>query len=1122
MANMIINSQTKLKDRLNELIPKSNNMKFLVGFFYFSGINELYESLKDKSDINIKILVGLNTESIVIAGVERAFEYQDDKKTNTKAVEDNYIKSLRNAFKEDIFDTKEFEEQFRFFLNLIKEDKIVIRKTQKPNHSKLYLFQLEDAALKKLFITGSSNLTKAGLNIQEEFNVQIMSDNDYDEAEEYFDNLWKDSIRLTENDAVKNKIIAILENETHLRSITPYETYVLSVKTYLETYTKSEIGKNLKDLLTQHNYKIHKYQEDAAGQALDIIKNHNGVIIADVVGLGKSVIASMVINQLPGRTLVIAPPGLVGDKQGNFGWEMYANQFEFYGHKVCSCGNLKEALTLCDNIKFENVLIDEAHRFRNINTESYETLSNICRNKKVILLTATPFNNSPNDLQALLRLFMPLKKSGISLNENIDTKFKDIINDLKDIDYIKKYYNSTNFKRQQSSKEKYRKVTQIDLGKEREISEADIKQLNKKIKSLSNSIKKIIEPVTIRRNRIDLIKDSEYSKDIDELSELHDPIEKYYELTKEQSDFYDDVLEKYFSENGEFNGAIYKPYLYDKKANNDDNEDEDEDNADSFSKLSQNQLFNFMRRLLVKRFESSFGSFADSMKRFKELNKKCLDFINQTNTYILDRKFMDELLGSDEDNVDTQIEEYEKKLKEKKFNNKSENKVYRFDNNFNGKAFTEAIQKDIELFDNIIKKINSLELLEKDPKFETLVKTIDLLLKKDPNRKIIIFSEYADTVKHLERKFEALERNGIMFVKNLTKTLSEEIISNFDASYPNNDSKYQIMVATDKMSEGYNLNLAGVIINYDIPWNPVRVIQRVGRINRISKKVYDKLYIYNFFPSEKGADHVHIKEIAEKKMFLIHNILGEDSKIFSPEEEPCQANLHKKLSQNPDLMEEESFYTRMKGIYSEMLENDPEIIESFENIANKVKTAKKYNKNEILVLIKKLGLYIKYKDLDNNTKEEVYSFEDMFENIKCNKNTARLEFSDNAWNEYQKLKKIKPARKDNPKGNSNEKQALTKLRLLKQDNYELKSLTQDNYDLGKHKKLIDALIKDIEEFGTLTNNVFKKIAAATPQELMEYFNELYQRLGGETYINLIENPKEIMPEIIIAIENQNI
>lgn len=110
---------------------------------------------------------------------------------------------------------------------------------------------------------------------------------------------------------------------------------------------------------------------------------------------------------------------------------------------------------------------------------------------------------------------------------------------------------------------------------------------------------------------------------------------------------------------------------------------------------------------------------------------------------------------------------------------------------------------------------------------------------------------------------------------------------------------------------------------------PLCVIQRLGRINRISKKVFDKLYIMNFFPTEKGAEYVRSREIAQNKMFMIHNTLGEDSKIFDIDEEPSPAGLYQKLTQNPETGDEESFYTKIVNLYHEIKLNNPKQSKKF-------------------------------------------------------------------------------------------------------------------------------------------------------------------------------------------------
>ena len=155
-----------------------------------------------------------------------------------------------------------------------------------------------------------------------------------------------------------------------------------------------------------------------------------------------------------------------------------------------------------------------------------------------------------------------------------------------------------------------------------------------------------------------------------------------------------------------------------------------------------------------------------------------------------------------------------------------------------------------------------LKLVDNDPKLKKLSDELQKIIAKrdsddEPERKIVIFSEYVDTVKYLEAHLEHVFPSCCITVKgDLNKGKTEEILRNFDATHRKPEDNYKILITTDKMSEGFNLNRAGAVINYDIPWNPTRVIQRVGRINRISKRVFDNLYIYNFFPTIQGATYV--------------------------------------------------------------------------------------------------------------------------------------------------------------------------------------------------------------------------------------------------------------------------
>jgi len=486
-------------------------------------------------------------------------------------------------------------------------------------------------------------------------------------------------------------------------------------------------------------------------------------------------------------------------------------------------GNLE---TVYESVKrskdVEIVIIDEAHRFRNEDTKDYELLKNICRNKKVILLTATPFNNKPHDIFSLLKLFIVPKKSNISLTDNLEARFSIFKSLFDKLSYIKKNYNSGDPKKIKDAIQKYK-----DLFGDTDI---DLKNVKKKARELANEIRDVIEPVLIRRNRLDLKGNPKYKDEIKELSILEDPKEWFYELTKEQSKFYDEVINAYFAlpdRGGLFKGAIYQPFIYEKGLN---------EEKQDFEYLQQFNLYDFMRRLLVKRFESSIGAFKQTILTMRDITENVSNFVERTNKYILDRDLFNKIYTKDEDEIEKILKEYLEGVKNGEF--PKNHKVYEIEK-FKNKNFIKDIKADLQLFNELLNKIKELNFEQTDPKSEFLIKKLTDQLKKEPERKIIIFTEYIDTVLYLKPFLEnAFGGRVLSIFGNLTKSNLESIYKNFDASYHEQENDYDILLTTDRISEGFNLNRAGMVINYDIPWNPVRVIQRVGRINRINKISY--------------------------------------------------------------------------------------------------------------------------------------------------------------------------------------------------------------------------------------------------------------------------------------------
>lgn len=1105
--------QPSLRERINRLAKDAEELKFLVGFFYFSGITELYKGLLKNDHVILKVLVGLSIDKNNNQLIEFALSDQSASDNDHIA---RFFKDIRVSLNGEDFDNQDFYERISLFINMIREDRLLIRKTREPNHAKLYIsIDHDNAQCERTFITGSSNLTRAGLSGQAEFNVEVSDFGAPVKAEEFFDALWNESIKITEFEESKKQLIKLLEKDTLTRKITPFEAYALALKTYLDVYNpEGKLGDSVEKAFEKNNYKKYRYQLDAIKQALRIIEQNHGVIIADVVGLGKSVIASAVAKALGKRGIVLCPPGLIGDTNKTSGWRMYLEQFGLHDWEVRSVGDLEKALDFVHNTNdIEVVIVDEVHRFRNQDTQDYEHLKNICRGKKVILLTATPFNNRPYDILALLNLFVASKQSTITLDPNIAAAFRSYNYAFDRLAHISRYHNSLDKEKRAKAEDNYEKMfNELPI---------DLDKVNQRKTQLAKEIRDVISPVTIRRNRLDLIENPDYAEEVKDLSKVADPKEWFFELSPEQSEFYDKIIEHYFApykDGGRFTGVIYQPFMYE---TGEDPEKLGE--SENFEYISQAQLSDFMRRLLVKRFESSFGSFYQSIRRFKGVYQTVKEFINRTGKYILDRKLIEKIYEEDDEVIDQALIDYQNNLEEDVFPKRD--KIYIIKDFKYKDKFLQNIDADIQMFDEIIELLDGMNLVSEDPKGAKLIEMIKEELRKpanpgEPKRKIIIFSEYADTVNHLCKALRSEFGQRLLVVSgNLSSSMIQTINQNFDASSTDQKDEYDILLSTDRISEGFNLNRAGMIINYDIPWNPVRVIQRVGRINRISRKVFEELYIVNFFPTKKGATIVQSREIAAAKMFLIHNTLGEDVKIFNIDEEPTPSALYTRIQQAAEDQEGASFYTQMLKRWTKIIEEHPTLFEDLKDFPPKVKVSKAADTNELLVFFRKNRLFIQHL-LSGEKEAQLLSFEEALPLIECSFDQERLAFSADFWKNYKIAKEIKIDQSN---------RGLSQQSVEVKAHNNLKFLTRSNLaELSHYQEFLGTLLQDVQEWATLPKYTLRTIAGlkiGTKKDIdasIDAIQNLELRLGKDYLEQEIDRYKQVHQEIIIAVENQKL
>ena len=862
-SSFITNKEKFLSDIINGILPKTNAVDMLVGYFYYSGYVQLSEKLKDKQ---IRILVGLDVDLQISKHIQEVEAIRNGL-VSRSIIKEEYYKQFVSIFNDsDFLDTAEKLEQFTMFYGKILDGTLEIRKTLEPCHSKMYLFAYNDlmnegGELPGVLITGSSNLSYQGLKGRLELNARFNDKQDYDEGKRIFDELWENSVVVVSKDNLDEWNNKVMTRIWYDKIYSPYLMYIRVLKEYFNIPTTNNI-------LTPHDitegkYSNLRYQTDAVQMALNSLSNHNGAIIADVVGLGKSVIASTIARNLKSRTIIVCPPHLY--KQ----WESYRDEFGFTG-TVFSAGKIEDAVLHYQELVKDGeqflIIIDEAHRFRNEYTQDYALLHNLCSGNKVLLLTATPFNNQPADIYALIKLFQIPSRSTLKTVENLGASFKDLIDKYKILREAQRAGKTTD------------------------------EEIKSEVDSIARKIRSIINPLVVRRSRLDLQGIPEYAEDLNQqhiqLVLPNDPEELEYDLS-ELKDLYKSTLDRINKSEGDseavyrFKAARYSPALYIHKELKDKLAKElEEKTGVKFNLLigRQTNISKFMRHLLVARFESSVAAFKASLGYMIQSSEQMLRWIEKRHKIPVFKKGnlpdVDDFYESSNDGM-AEIEEFFDKYEARGF--------FEIDMKYIKDDFVTDVESDIQLLKNLREQwFGKDNTVKSDTKLESFIRIVRKQMDNEPNRKLIVFSEFADTVNYLG---EALAKAGLPVMKytsaDATSVNKDRIRANFDAglkpALQQND--YHILVATDAISEGYNLHRAGAIFNYDIPYNPTRVIQRIGRINRINKKVFDELYIYNYFPTDVGEAETRTKEISTLKMAMIHAIMGEDTKALTKEEE---------------------------------------------------------------------------------------------------------------------------------------------------------------------------------------------------------------------------------------------
>ena len=857
--------------------PQIRNLDAVVGFLRASG----YFSLRPFLDsINkVRVLIGIDVDKYIAEAARQGklfFGAEDD-------VKQDCLRQIRKDIESSNY-RKEIEDgMFQMVQDLI-DGKLELRAhPSKKIHAKIYVLYPDDfnQYTQGMAITGSSNLSGNGLGITEErqyeFNVKMTQHEDVQFAKDEFEQLWEEAkgCEITADD-LKTSI-----DRTYLKGdVSPYDLYIKMLMEYFSDRILETDNDDPFDM--PDGYTKYDYQMDAVIEGYQKLIRYDGFFLADVVGLGKTVIATMIAKKFlieNGRDhtkiLVVYPPAVEQNWKTtfkDFGIDKYAN--------FISNGSLSKVLDE-DNYNYWNadeydlVLVDEAHKFRSHTTSAFEQLQEICKmprvetgnipgyKKKVMLISATPMNNTPADLYNEILLFQDPRHSTIDGVGNLTAFFAPLI---------------------------------VEFRKLRNNPDADIRDFKKLAEKVRD---RVIKPLTVRRTRTDIESVPRYNKDVNGFPKVERPVESRYELNEHLANLFERAMQTL---DIELAYARYQAIAFLKP--------EVSNGLYDNAELISRSLAGIRKNGLVKRLESSFYAFQVSIQNFRQANQNMLDMFANDKVFIAPDLDINLLLENG-----LSEEEIEEKLNAKAETN-PKNAVFHADD-FRPE-FVEMLRADQAILE---KMWNDWQDISDDDdskfaKFNELLKHELFKAERNPEQKLVVFSESVDTVEYLERR---INRSDVLVISSGNRSQQFKIIrENFDANYKTKLNDYNIILTTDVLAEGVNLHRSNVIVNYDTPWNSTRLMQRIGRVNRIgsaSKHIYN----YVFYPSREGNREINLNQIAVSKIQTFHSTFGEDNQIYS-QNEILDRNLSKLFDealkeQKKDFNQEIPYYEELRSLY---------------------------------------------------------------------------------------------------------------------------------------------------------------------------------------------------------------
>ena len=796
-------------------------------------------------------------------------------------------------------------------------------------HSKCYVFKgydKEDERAVGYGIIGSTNFTQRGMEDNSELNVLEVEPNNIITINEstkdkthlqWFEEKWKDSVSWEEEfllQVTQSKMAPTIHvpepepepTEDTIEPFTPYEQYIKLLQILFGDIVDKNIDEQIESYLPPSTMSLN-YQIDAVKRCLSIMHTHGGFMLADVVGLGKTIVGILIAKRFlsipdeEGRehkVLIVTPPAI------QRAWKNTIDSFDKDSEdKILpfidfittgSIGGIvdedadDESDDDNDSGEFESVLqdkhygliiIDESHKFRNSNTNMYKSLDELIQKigtetgafPYIGLLSATPQNNKPDELKNQIYFFernhlcSTLKKAD---SGNLEHFFAEINSEYQEV-----------------------------IGNKSQLTEAE---RNRQLEVLSKRIRDcVLSDILVRRTRTDVMK--YYEDDIKNqhiiFPEICGPNSLEYQMDDELAQLFADTMMAIAPTPEEkLQGAEHIQYYRYRAIEYLINEQDRKKHTGRGNRSVENvadQLAKIMQNLLVKRLESSFAAFTRSLLNLLQYTENMQMMwakntificpqINVNDEFDIEKKTQKRGHKVTFDECVEDIRKKIKKLTDEGRNTLGQNAEY------TRKSFKKEYKKLLDEDYRIIKALHDRWALNtQDPKFDRFKEALKPeLFQKEVNTsgKLVIFTEAIDTANAIERVVKAKGYRPLLITAKTRDENASIIEENFDANYDGEKKNdYDVIITTDVLAEGVNLHRANVILNYDTPWNSTRLMQRIGRVNRIGSRE-SKVHIFNFMPSAKGDAKIKLVRKAHTKLQSFHILFGEDSKIFSNDE----------------------------------------------------------------------------------------------------------------------------------------------------------------------------------------------------------------------------------------------